>query len=186
MIDSGEIRKGITIELDGGLYRVVEFQHLKLGRGSAQIRLRLKGVLDKHVVERTFQSSERFVPARLEHHQVQFLYEENGLYYFMDQESYEQMTLSRDHVEEAAPFLKDGMELQVLTYKDRTVGVELPVAVTLEVLETSSGFKGDTASSGTKPAKLETGHTVQVPMFINPGDKVKVDTRSGGYLERVT
>jgi len=175
----------MIIEIEGGLYQITSYQHLKLGRGSAQVRLRLKNIPEGHVIERTFQASEKFIPARLEYRPAQFLYEEGELYYFMDKESFEQIPLGKDQIEEALPFLKEGMELEVLVYKEKPVGIELPVAVELKVKETGPSFKGDTATAGGKPAELETGFTIQVPMFINTGDIIKVDTRTGEYLERV-
>jgi elongation factor P len=186
MIDTGDLRKGITIELDGKLYQVVDYQHLKLGRGSAQVRLRLKDIQGGHTIERTFQAGERFQQARLEHRPMQFLYEDDGLYHFMDQETFDQLVLSTDQVGDAVPYLTENLELSILTYQDKPVSVELPTAVALKVADTAPGFKGDTASAGGKPATTETGLTVQVPFFINPGDTIKVDTRSGQYLERVS
>lgn len=184
MFGAGEIRKGSTIELEGQLYRIIDFSHIKMGRGSAQIRLKLRNVRAGHTIERTFQASEKFTRARLEHHNVQYLYSEGGLYYFMDNETFEQTPLNADLLGDTLSYLKEGMSLEMLTYKDEPVGVELALAVELEVVETGPSFKGDTATAGTKPATLETGLVVQVPMFINQGDILKVDTRSGTYLER--
>jgi elongation factor P len=186
MFDAGELRKGLTIEMDGGLYRILDYQHLKLGRGSAQIRLKLRDIRAGHTIERTFQASEKFIRARLERHSVQYLYHEGGLYYFMDNESFEQTPLNADLLSDALNYLKEGMSLEMLSYKDDPVGVELPVAVSLKVAETGPGFKGDTATPGNKPATLETGIVIHVPMFINNGDTVKVDTRTGEYLERIS
>ncbi len=184
MIDASETRKGITIELEGQLYRVLDYHHLKLGRGSAQIRLKLRDIQAGHIIERTFQASERFIRARLEHRTVQYLYQDEGLYYFMDTENFEQIPLDAEKLGEVLKYLKEGITLEVANYKGKPVGVELPTAVELKVIETGSGFKGDTASSGTKPATLETGIVIQVPLFIRNGDVVKVDTRTGEYLER--
>jgi elongation factor P len=186
MFDAGELRKGLTIEMDGGLYRIIDYQHLKLGRGSAQVRLKLRDIRAGHTIERTFQASERFTRARLERHSVQYLYHEGELYYFMDNESFEQTPLNADLLGDALNYLKEGMSLEMLSYKDDSVGVELPVAVGLKVAETGPGFKGDTATPGNKPATLETGIVIQVPMFINNCDAVKVDTRTGEYLERIS
>ena len=185
MFSAGELRKGITIELEGQLYRILDYHHLKLGRGSAQVRLKLRDIRAGHIIERTFQTSERFARARLERRSVQYLYHEGGLYYFMDAESFEQSPLSADLLGEAINYLKEGMTLEMLSYKGEWVGAELPIAVELEVAETGPGFKGDTATPGSKPATLETGLVIQVPFFISSGDIVKVDTRSGEYLERV-
>ena len=184
MMSAGELKKGSTIELDGQLYRILDFSHIKMGRGSAQIRLKLRDVRAGHTIERTFQASEKFTRARLEHRNVQFLYHDGDLYYFMDNETFDQTPLSADLLGDALNYLKEGLKLEMLTYRGEPVGVELPVAVELQVTDTGPGFKGDTAASGTKPATLETGLVVQVPFFINNGDVVKVDTRSGEYLER--
>lgn len=186
MITSGELRKGITIELDGELYQVLDYHHLKLGRGSAQVRLKLRDIRAGHTIERTFQSSEKFIRVRLDYRRMQYLYNDGNLYYFMDEENYEQIPISRTQLGEALNYLKEGMSLEVLSYKGKLAGVELPTAVELEVIDTGPSFKGDTATAGNKPAKLETGITIQVPLFINKGDIIKVDTRSGSYLERVS
>ncbi|MFC2000370.1 elongation factor P [Chloroflexota bacterium] len=184
MYSAGELRKGSTIELDGQLYRILDYSHIKIARGSAQVRLKLRDIRAGHTFERTFQASEKFKRAYLEHRKVQYLYNDAELYYFMDNESFEQTPLDTELLGDALNFLKEGMNLEVLTYKDQPVGVELPIAVELVVAETGPGFKGDTATAGTKPATLETGLVIQVPMFINTGDVLKVDTRTGDYLER--
>ena len=186
MISSGELRKGIIIELDGELYQVVDYHHLKLGRGSAQVRLKLRDIRADHNIERTFQASEKFSRARLDYRNMQYLYNEGDLYYFMDEETFEQMPLSGAQLGDALNYLKEGISVAVSSYKGKLVGVELPITVELQVVETEPGFKGDTASAGNKPAKLETGITIQVPLFVNSGDRIKVDTRSGSYLERVS
>ena len=184
IISAGELKKGITIELEGQLYRIIDYQHIKIGRGSAQVRLKLYDILAEHTIERTFQASERFNHIRLEQRTAQYLYQDNKLYYFMDKESFEQILLTAEQLGEALNYLKDGMELIVVNYKGKPLGVELPTSVELQVTETGSGFKGNTASAGTKPATLETGLTIQVPMFISTGDTIKVDTRNRKYLER--
>jgi elongation factor P len=186
MIDSGELKKGITIELDDKLYQVLDYQHIKMGRGSAQVRLKLRDIRSGHTIERSFQASEKFSRARLDSHTMQYLYNDGNAYYFMDQETFEQMPLDSSQLGDALNYLKEGMTLDVSSYKGEVVGVELPITVELEVTETGPGFKGDTATAGNKPAKLETGITIQVPMFINTGDIIKVDTRTGTYLERVS
>ena len=186
MIGSGDLRKGITIELDGTLYQVLDYQHIKVGRGSAQLRLKLREFRGGHTIERTFQAGEKFVRARLDYRNMQYLYNDGDLYYFMDQENFEQFPLNLDQLGDANNYLKEGMSLQISSYKGELIGVELPITVELEVVETDPGFKGDTASAGNKPAKLETGITVQVPLFVNVGDVIKVDTRSASYLERVS
>lgn len=184
MLSAGELRRGSTIELDGQLYRILEFNHIKIGRGSAQVRLRLRDVRAGHTIERTFQASEKFTKARVEHRNVQYLYSEGNLGYFMDNETYEQIPVETERLGDTLSYIKEGVSLDLLLYKDEPIGVELPVAVELQVAETGPGFKGDTATAGSKPATLETGLVIQVPMFINTGDIVKVDTRSGEYLER--
>jgi len=186
MIDSGELRKGITIELDDKLYQVVDYQHIKVGRGSAQVRLKLRDIRSGHNIDRSFQASEKFTRARLESRTMQYLYNDDNAYYFMDQETFEQMPIDSSQLGDTLNYLKEGATLEVSSYKGELVGVELPITVELEVAETGPGYKGDTATAGNKPAKMETGITIQVPMFINNGDIIKVDTRTGVYLERVS
>ena len=183
MISGSELRKGIIIELEGKLFQVIEHQHVKMKR-TALARLKLRDVRDGHTIEQTFQSDEKFTRARLDFRSMQYLYNEGNLYHFMDEENFEQMPLSASQLGEALNYLKEGMSLQVSSYKGELVGVELPITVELEVVDTDPGFKGDTATGGNKPAKLETGMTIQVPLFVDKGDIIKVDTRNGGYLER--
>ena len=184
MISTGDLKKGITIELDGGLYQIMDWQHIKIGRGSAQVRLKLRDIRGGHTIERTFQSGEKFPRARLDRHTVQYLYNDESLYYFMDAETFEQSMLNREQLGDAVNYLKDGMTLDILYYKDEPISVELPNSVELEVMETEPGFKGDTATNLNKPAKLETGITIQVPLFVDAGQVIRVDTRTGLYLER--
>jgi len=186
MITSGELRKGITIELEGQLYHVLDYQHIKMGRGSAQVRLRLRDIRGGHTIERTFQATEKFTRARLDYRSMQYLYNEGNLYYFMDEENFEQVSLDSKQLGDVINYLKEGKSLQISSYKGELVGVELPITVELQVIDTGPGFKGDTATAGNKPAELESGITIQVPLFINKGDIIKVDTRSGSYLERVS
>jgi elongation factor P len=186
MIDSTEARKGIVIELDGHLYQVADYQHIKIGRGSAQVRLKLRDIRAGHTIERAFQAGERFRRVRLEERPAQYLYRDGNLFYFMDQESFEQSTLTAEQLGSALDYLKEGMVLQISIHDGQPIGTELPITVDLEVSETGPTFKGDTAQSGGKPATLETGITVQVPFFIERGDIVRVDTRSGEYVERVS
>jgi len=183
MITSSGLRKGITIELDDALYQVLDYQHIKMKR-TALVRLKLRDIRGGHTIERTFQSSEKFIRARLDVRNAQYIYNDSGLYYFMDEENFEQFPLSSTQLGDTTSYLKEGMSLEVLSYKDELVGVDLPITVELEVTETEPGFKGDTATAGTKPATLETGVTIQVPLFVDKGDIIKVDTRSGIYLER--
>jgi len=186
MISRGELRKGIIIELDGELYQVLDYHHLKLGRGSAQIRLKVRDIRGGHTIERTFQATEKFARARLDYRTMQYLYNEGDLYYFMDEENFEQLPVNASQLGDALNYLKEGMSLEVSSYKGELVGVELPITVELEVTQTEPGFKGNTATAGNKPAKLETGLKIQVPLFVSQGDIIKVDTRSGTYLERVS
>ncbi len=186
MISTGDLRKGVTIELDGTLYSVIEYQHIKMGRGSAQVRLKLRDVRAGHTIERTFQAGEKFSRARLDRHPMQFLYEDGGLYYFMNTETYEQMPLSKEQVGDALLYLKENESVDLLTYGDDPIEIELPTTVDLKVVQTDPGFKGDTTSGATKPATLETGLVVQVPLFVDEGNVLKIDTRSGEYLTRVS
>jgi elongation factor P len=184
MIGVTEARRGITVEMDGVLYEVLEFEHIKMGRGSAQVRLKLRDVRGGHTIDRTFQAGAKLSRARIERQSCQYLYAERDLYYFMNTETYDQIPLNRNQVGDAINYLTENAGCDLLTFGDEPIGVELPAAVVLTIAESDPGVKGDTASGTTKPAKLESGLTIQVPLFVNPGDKVKVDTRSGAYLER--
>jgi elongation factor P len=186
MIDTGEIRKGLTIELDGNLYTVVDWEHNKTGRGGAVVRMKLRDLRAGHIFERTWPAGSKFQRARVERQNAQYLYNDGDLYYFMNTESFEQVPMNKDRIGDMALYLKENDNCQVLTYGDEAISVELPAAVVLEVVDTEPGIKGDTAQGATKPAKMETGLTVTVPLFINVGDKLKVDTRSGAYLERAS
>jgi elongation factor P len=182
MIDSGDLRKGITVEIDGVLYQVLDFQHLKLGRGSAQVRLKLKDIRAGHITDRTVQAGTKFSRARVERQPAQYLYADGDLHHFMNTETYDQIALNTEQLGDAIQYLSENATCQLLTHNDQAVGVELSAAVELKVAQTDSWVRGDTAQGGTKPARLETGLIVQVPLFINTGDVVKVDTRSGEYL----
>ena len=182
MIDSGDLRKGITVEIDGVLYQVLDFQHLKLGRGSAQVRLKLKDIRAGHITDRTVQAGTKFSRARVERQPAQYLYADGDLHHFMNTETYDQIALNTEQLGDALQYLSENATCQLLTHNDQAVGVELSAAVELKVAQTDSWVRGDTAQGGTKPARLETGLIVQVPLFINTGDLVKVDTRSGEYL----
>ncbi len=186
MISTGELKKGVIIELDGHLWNILEYQHIKMGRGSAQVRLKLRNVRTGSIIERTFQAGEKFPRARLDRQHVQFLYADDNLYHFMDTDTYEQRALTREQLGESVNYLKDNLTLDLLTYNDEPVDVELPITVDLAVERTEPGFKGDTATGSSKPATLETGLVVQVPLFINESDVIRVDTRGGDYLERVS
>ena len=185
MIGSGELRKGIIIELEDKLYQVIDYQHIKMKR-TALARLKLRDIRGGHTIERTFQSSEKFIRARLDFLRMQYLYNDADLYYFMDEETFEQMPLSPDQLGGTRDYLKEGMSLEVSSYKGELVAVELPITVELRVTDTDPGFKGNTATGGSKSAILEAGITIQVPLFIDQDDIIKVDTRTGNYLERVS
>ena len=183
MINATELRKGVIIEFEGTLYQVADYQHVKMKR-TALAKVKLRDVSAGHTIERSFQSDDKLVRARLDERQMQYLYNDGDLYYFMDKESYEQMPLASEQLGDVLNYLKEGNTVELSSYKDNIVGVTMPITVDLEITETDPGFKGDTATGGTKPAKLETGLTIQVPLFINEGDVIKVDTRYGTYLER--
>ena len=184
MIETGELRKGSTIEIDGTLYQVIEVEHLKIGRGSAQVRMKLRDVRGGHIVDKSVQAGSRFTRARVERQEAQYLYAEGNLHYFMNTETYDQFPLGKDHLGDAFNYLKENATCNLLMYGDEPVGIELPAAVELAVEQTDPGMRGDTAQGGTKPAKLETGISVNVPLFVNTGDMLKIDTRTGEYLER--
>ena len=183
MISGSDLRKGIIIELDGTLYQVVDYQHVKMKR-TALARVKLRDLTAGHTTERSFQSNDKLVRARLESRPMQYLYNDGDIYHFMDTENFEQIEINRKRLGGALNYLKESFTVEVSSYKGEIVDIELPVAVELEVANTEPGFKGDTASGGSKPAKLETGLSIQVPLFINEGDVIKVDTRTGEYLER--
>ena len=183
MINATELRKGVIIEYEGKLWQVVDYQHVKMKR-TALAKVKMRDINAGHSIERSFQSDERLVRARLDSQQMQYLYNDGDIYYFMDQETYEQTPLNKSQLEDALPYLKEGNTVEVTSYKDDIIGVSMPITVELEITQTDPGFKGDTATAGTKPAILETGAQVQVPLFINEGDVIKVDTRTGTYIER--
>jgi elongation factor P len=186
MISTGDLRRGVMIEIDGQLCQVMEWQHQKIGRGSAQVRMRLKNIRSGAIFDRTVQAGEKWPRVRLEQRTVQYLYSEDENYYFMDQSNYEQFALTREQLGDAFHYLMDGLTMDVLFYENEPVGVELPITLELKVEHTEPGFKGDTATGGTKPARLETGLTINVPLFVNTGDTVRVDTRTNSYLTRVS
>ena len=185
MISTNDFHTGVTVEIDGQPWVVVDFQHVKPGKGSAFVRAKIKNVITGSVLEKTFNAGEKLPKALIERKEAQFLYSVDDDYTLMDTETYEQTTVSRAEIGNGAQYLKENMNVFVLSYDNRVIGIEVPNFVDLEVVETDPGFKGDTATGGTKQAKLETGAVVKVPLFINIGDKVKVDTRTGTYIERV-
>ena len=186
MISTGDLRKGVVIEMDKQLFQVLDYQHLKIGRGSAQVRMRLRNVRTGALIDRTVQAGEKWPRIRLDHRTVQYLYEDPPNHVFMDQESFEQMVLSPDQLGDAVNYLKDSIELEILVYEEEPIGVELPITVELRIEDTEPAFRGDTASGGTKPARLETGLVVTVPLFVNTGETIRIDTRTGTYMERVS
>lgn len=186
MISTGDLRKGNTIAVDGELVKVLEVQHVKMGRGSAFIRVQMRNLRTGATTERTFQAGAKFEQARLERRTVQYLYEDGDNYTFMDTETFEQPVLSPRILGDATKYLKEGMTIDLLLYGEEPIDVEFPTSVELHVERTDPGVRGDTASGGSKPATLETGAVVQVPLFVNEGDTLKVDTRTGAYIERVS
>ncbi len=185
MISTGELRKGVVIELDNDLWQILDYHHIKMGRGSAQVRIKLRNVKKGSIVERSFQAGDRWPRAQLDRRQVQFLYRDGDDLHFMELESYEQFTLTTEQLGEAVPYLKDGMILDRTSYEGETIGVELPVTVDLVVSDTEPGFAGDTQTGARKPATTETGLVVQVPIFVESGDTIRIDTRTGEYQTRL-
>jgi elongation factor P len=186
VIDTGDLRKGLTLDYEGRLVKVIEFAHNKQGRGSAQVRMTLRDLRTGAITQHSVQAGSRFQSARLERQHVQFLYGDGEQFHFMDTETFEQFVLNESTVSEAMKFLKENDVCDLLTFNGEPIDIELPISVTLEVAETDPGLKGDTASGGSKPAKMETGVVVNVPLFINVGDRLRVDTRTGEYIERAS
>lgn len=185
MISSNDFRPGVNIEVDGELWQVVEFQHVKPGKGSAFVRTKLKNLKTGAVQERTFRAGEKVPRAAVETREMQYLYNDGEYYTFMDTNNYEQIQIPASQLEYERKFLKENTTVYVVMYDGNPIGVDLPNFVELEVVETDPGLRGDTATGGSKPATVETGYTVQVPFFINRGDRIRIDTRTGEYLERV-
>lgn len=184
-ISTSEFRKGLKVLVDGEPYVIVDFQHVKPGKGGAFVRTRIKSLITGNVLDVTFRSGEKLELLELEEKKMQYLYREGTRYYFMDQETYDQVFIEEANLKEATNFLTEGLVITVSFYKGNPIGVELPNFVDLRVVKTEPGIRGDTAQSATKPATLETGYTLQVPLFVNEGDIVKIDTRTGEYIERV-
>ena len=182
---AGDLRNNNTFELEGNVFKVVEFQHVNPGKGAAFVRVKMKNVITGAVIERTFNPSEKLQGAEIEKREMQYLYNDGELYYFMDEETYDQIPLNYEQVEDAIKFLKENEVATIRFYQGQAFQVEAPNFAELEVIETEPGIKGDTASNVTKAATVETGATVRVPLFINTGDKIRVDTRTGEYTERV-
>ncbi len=185
MISAGDFRNGITIEYENSIYQIIEFQHVKPGKGAAFVRTKLKNIISGGVVEKTFRPTEKCPQARIDRKDMQYLYEDGDLYYFMDTENYEQVGLNADSVGDALKFVKENEMVKVCSHNGNVFAIEPPLFVELAITETEPGFKGDTATGATKPSVVETGATVYVPLFVETGDVIKIDTRTGEYLSRV-
>ena len=184
MISAGEFRNGVTFDIDGTVFQIIEFQHVKPGKGAAFVRTKIRNVISGAVLERTFNPTEKFPTAFIERKDMQYLYNDEALYYFMDNESFETVPINADKLGDNFKFVKENEQVKILSYKGNVFGVEPPFFVELVITHTEPGFKGDTAQGGTKPAELETGAVVKVPLFINEGEKIRIDTRTGEYMER--
>ncbi len=185
MISAGDFRNGITIELEGNVFQIIEFQHVKPGKGAAFVRTKLKNIKNGGVVEKTFRPTEKCPQARIDRKDMQYLYADGDMFNFMDVETYEQIALSKEEIGDALKFVKENEMVKMLSHNGQVFSVEPPLFVELEITETEPGFKGDTATGATKPATVETGANVNVPLFVELGDKIKIDTRTGEYLSRV-
>ncbi|MDO5389687.1 MAG: elongation factor P [Eubacteriales bacterium] len=184
MISAGDFRNGVTLEIDGNIVQIVEFQHVKPGKGAAFVRTKYKNIITGAVLEKSFRPTEKFPAARIERKDMQYLYNDGELYYFMDNETFEQIGLNTETVGDSLKFVKENETVKVCSHNGNVFAVEPPLFVELEITETEPGFKGDTAQGASKPATVETGATVQVPLFIDQGEKIKIDTRTGEYLSR--
>jgi elongation factor P len=185
LLTTNDFRTGSAFEMDGQLVTILNVEHIKLARGSAVIKAKLRNILSGSIFEQSFRSGDKYKAVRIEKSEASYLYSDGDHFHFMDSETYEQVPLGRDMLGDVLPFLKEGNPVGILRYQDQVIGVELPISVELKVVETEPGVRGDTVSAMTKPAKLETGATIQVPPFVNEGDVVRVDTRAGTYMERV-
>ncbi|MCR5485554.1 MAG: elongation factor P [Clostridiales bacterium] len=184
MVSAGDFRNGVTFEMEGQVYQIIEFQHVKPGKGAAFVRTKLRNVIGGAVVERTFNPTDKFPTAYIERKEMEYSYNDGDLYYFMDPESYELVPIGKDQLPDSFKFVKENFVCRILSYKGSVFGLEPPTTVTLKITETDPGFKGDTATNATKPAVLETGAEIKVPLFIDEGEEVIVDTRTGEYLSR--
>lgn len=185
MISAGDFRNGLTVELDNGIFQIIEFQHVKPGKGAAFVRTKLKNIISGGVVEKTFRPTEKFPQARIDRNDMQYLYSDGDLFHFMNVETYDQIALNQETIGDALKFVKENEMVKVCSHNGNVFAVEPPLFVELEITETEPGFKGDTATGATKPATVETGATVYVPLFVEQNDKIKIDTRTGEYLSRV-
>lgn len=184
MVTAGDFRNGVTFEMDGAVWQIIEFQHVKPGKGAAFVRTKLRNVIQGSVVEKTFNPTDKFPTAFVERKEMEYSYNDGDLYYFMDPDSYELIPISKDELDDNFKFVKEQMVCRVLSYKGKVFGVEPPNFVTLQVTKTDPGFKGDTATNTLKPATLETGAEIKVPLFIDEGEMIQVDTRTGEYMSR--
>ena len=184
MVSAGDFRNGVTFEMDGGVYQIIEFQHVKPGKGAAFVRTKIRNVITGAVVEKTFSPTDKYPTAFVERKDMGYLYNDGSLYYFMDLETFENIPINADILPDSFKFVKENEQVKILSYKGNVFGVEPPFFVELVITHTEPGFKGDTAQGGTKPAELETGAVVKVPLFINEGEKIRIDTRTGEYMER--
>lgn len=185
MISAGDFRKNVTFEMDGKVYNIIEFMHVKPGKGAAFVRTKIKNVVTGQVIDHTFNPSEKYEEAKIERREMQYLYNEGGLYYFMDLNTYDQVPFNYETVKDVLNFIPENGTATVSFYKNEPFAVEPPLFVELQIVECEPAIQGDTVKSGGKPAKLETGYTISVPMFVMNGDRVRVDTRTGSYMERV-
>lgn len=185
MISAGDFRNGITIEFEGNVYQIIEFQHVKPGKGAAFVRTKLKNIINGGVVEKTFRPTEKCPQARIDRKDMQYLYSDGDLFNFMDTETYDQIALNSDTVGDALKFVKENEMVKICSYNGNVFAIEPPLFVELEITDTEPGFKGDTATGATKPAIVETGAKVMVPLFVDQGEVIKIDTRTGEYLSRV-
>lgn len=184
MVSAGDFRNGVTFEMDGNVYQIVEFQHVKPGKGAAFVRTKIRNVIAGSVVEKTFNPTDKYPTAYIERKEMEYSYEDGGLYYFMDPESYEMLPINASDLPENFKFVKENMVCRIMSYKGKVFGVEPPNFVELQVTQTDPGFKGNTATNTTKPATLETGAEVRVPLFIDEGEMIRIDTRTGEYMDR--
>ena len=185
MVSAGDFRNGVTLEMDGNIYQIIEFQHVKPGKGAAFVRTKLKNIINGGVVEKTFRPTEKFPTARIDRVEMQYLYNDGDLYYFMNTENYDQIALNNETIGDALKFVKENEMVKICSHNGNVFAIEPPLFVELVVTETEPGFAGNTAQGATKPAIVETGAQVMVPLFVNQGDKLKIDTRTGEYLSRV-
>lgn len=184
MISAGEFRNGLTVQIEGNIFQIIDFQHVKPGKGAAFVRTKMRNIINGGVTEKTFRPTEKFETAHIERKDMQYLYSDGELFHFMDVDNYEQIALDEDTIGDTLKFVKENEMVKICSHQGKVFSVEAPLNVELQITETEPGVKGDTATGATKPATVETGATVLVPLFINQGDKIKIDTRTGDYLSR--